>query len=96
MIKNAMSLSKTTTTNSIAIAAIASITSLVIAAVGMSAVSVVFADNPKTVTIVTCTSEGGGHVFSTHTFKGPHQTEQANEFQCPNNQEKHTTVQTVK
>ena len=61
----------------------------------MSAVAV-FADNPKTVTIVTCTSQGGGHVFSTHTFKGPHQSEQASDFQCPNNQEKHTTVQQVK
>jgi hypothetical protein len=78
------------------IAALASFASLMIAALGMSAASVVFADNPKTVTIVTCTSHGGGHVFSTHTFKGPHQSQQANDFQCPNNQEKHTTVQQVK
>jgi hypothetical protein len=95
MTKIAMSMSKTK--SSITIAAIASITSLVIAALGMSAVSVlVFADNPKTVTIVTCTSQGGGHVFSTHTFKGKNQQQQAEEFQCPNNQEKHVTTQTVK
>ena len=36
------------------IAALASVASLMIAALGMSAAAVVFADNPKTVTIVTC------------------------------------------